>query len=118
MFRAPFLFAVKKIHLPSGDHIGFISSAGSEVSLRGSPLARDKIQRSRVSTLGSFNATTTCCSSGEKAGPEYSPASPIMPCAVPLRSTHVNVVFDSGSLGARNAFLGGSTAMWFAINHA
>src|SRR4030095_7104264 len=106
MFRTPFLFAVKKIHLPSGDHTGFISSAGSEVSLRRSPLTRDKIQRSRVLTSGSFNATTTCCSSGEKAGPEYSAVSPIVPCAVPLRSTQVNVVFDSGTLGALSNFLG------------
>src|SRR6185369_4261634 len=118
MFRATFLFAVKKIHLPSGDHNGFISSAGSEVSLRRSPLARDKTQRSRVSTSGSFNVTTTSCSSGERAGPEYSAASPIVPCSAPLRSTQVNVVFDSESLGARSDFLGCSPPMWFAINHA
>src|ERR1044072_9963941 len=105
MFRTPFLFAVKKIHLPSGDHNGFISSARSEVSRRRSPLSRDKIQRSRVSASGSFNATTTRCSSGEKDGPEYSADSPILPCSVPLRSTQVNVVSDSEPLGAITGFL-------------
>src|SRR4030095_9733751 len=117
MFRTPFLFAVKKIHLPSGDHTGFISSAGSEVSLRRSPLTRDKIQRSRVLTSGSFNATTTCCSPGEKAGPEYSAASPIVPCAVPLRSTQVNVVFDSETIGALSGFFGSPPAVGVVFNH-
>src|SRR5215470_3093282 len=81
--RTPLRSDEKAIRVPSGDHTGFDSSAGSKVKREPVRRVRSMIQMSRFSVDEVVRPTATRFSSGDRAGFEYNAGSPIVSRRLP-----------------------------------
>src|SRR5579862_3506028 len=77
------------MRLPSGDHVGNASQAGSEVNRVVFPLAISSSQMSRFCVAGSVRSKAIRFPSGEIIKVRYIPGSPEVPTTLPCRSNQV-----------------------------
>src|SRR5215813_6307722 len=102
MFATPSRFDENTMRLPSGDHTGLISFAGSKVNRDGVLRARSINQISADTVCGSTRLTATRFSSGESRGPlsidDRADGPPTNANCFPARSNQVSCVLGELAL--------------------